>query len=73
MPFMNRSFYKKVLLFMVSLAVGVLGGSGLFHLLPQVSVSPFMNEAFASMLCWSDNYSVFWSLLGRMPMHPIDV
>lgn len=37
-PFMNKEFYKKLLLFMVSLAVGVLGGSGLFHLLPHVSV-----------------------------------
>jgi len=34
-PFMNKDFYKKILLFMVSLAVGVLGGSGLFHLLPH--------------------------------------
>lgn len=36
-PFMNKAFYRKLLLFMVSLAVGVLGGSGLFHLLPHVS------------------------------------
>ena len=39
-PFMNKDFYKKILLFMVSLAVGVLGGSGLFHLLPHVSLTP---------------------------------
>ena len=37
-PFMNKEFYKKLLLFMVSLAVGVLGGSGLFHLVPHVSI-----------------------------------
>ncbi len=36
-PCMNKEFYKKVLLFMVSLAVGVLGGSGIFHLMPHVS------------------------------------
>ncbi|KAK3739726.1 hypothetical protein QZH41_016186, partial [Actinostola sp. cb2023] len=34
-PFMSQDFYKKLLLFMVSLAVGVLGGSGIFHLLPS--------------------------------------
>eukprot|EP00112_Aurelia_sp_Birch-Aquarium-sp1_P001984 Seg1218.7 transcript_id=Seg1218.7/GoldUCD/mRNA.D3Y31 product="Zinc transporter ZIP14" protein_id=Seg1218.7/GoldUCD/D3Y31 len=34
-PFMNKAFYKKLLLFMVSLAVGVLGGSGIFHLIPH--------------------------------------
>ncbi|XP_068721180.1 metal cation symporter ZIP14-like isoform X1 [Montipora capricornis] len=34
-PFMNQSFYKMLLLFMVSLAVGVLSGSGVFHLIPH--------------------------------------
>ena len=38
-PFMNRSFYKILLLLMVSLAVGVLSGSGIFHLIPHVSVN----------------------------------
>ena len=37
-PFMNQSFYKILLLFMVSLAVGVLCGSGIFHLIPHVSI-----------------------------------
>ena len=37
-PFMNKSFYKVLLLFMVSLAVGVLCGSGIFHLIPSVSI-----------------------------------
>ena len=37
-PFMNQSFYKVLLLFMVSLAVGVLCGSGIFHLIPHVSI-----------------------------------
>ncbi|XP_078366746.1 metal cation symporter ZIP14-like isoform X1 [Oculina patagonica] len=32
---MNQSFYKILLLFMVSLAVGVLSGSGFFHLIPH--------------------------------------
>ena len=36
-PLMNKALYKKLLLFMVSLAVGVLGGSGIFHLIPNVS------------------------------------
>ena len=40
-PFMHKDFYKKVLLGMVSLAVGVLGGSGLFHLIPHVSLFEF--------------------------------
>ena len=38
-PFMNQSLYEILLLFMVSLAVGVLSGSGFFHLIPHVSVS----------------------------------
>ena len=36
-PFMNKPFYKILLLFMVSLAVGVLSGSGIIHLIPHVS------------------------------------
>ncbi len=36
-PFMNKEFYKKILLGMVSMAVGVLSGSGIFHLMPHVS------------------------------------
>ena len=43
-PFMNKEFYKKLLLFMVSLAVGVLGGSGLFHLLPHVRDGIFLSK-----------------------------
>ena len=38
-PFMNKKFYRTLLLFMMSLAVGVLGGSGVFHLLPGVSTT----------------------------------
>ncbi|XP_020601794.1 zinc transporter ZIP14-like [Orbicella faveolata] len=34
-PFMNQSIYKILLLFMVSLAVGVLSGNGFFHLIPH--------------------------------------
>ena len=37
-PFMNHSVYKILLLFMVSLAVGVLSGNGFFHLIPHVSI-----------------------------------
>ena len=36
-PFMSKDIYKILLLFMVSLAVGVLCGSGIFHLIPAVS------------------------------------
>ena len=36
-PLMDKTFYKKTLMCMVSLAVGVLGGSGIFHLIPSVS------------------------------------
>lgn len=35
-PLMNKPVYKKMLMTMVSLAVGVLGGSGIFHLIPSV-------------------------------------
>lgn len=35
-PLMDKSFYKKTLMCMVSLAVGVLSGSGIFHLIPSV-------------------------------------
>ena len=43
-PFMNKAFYKKLLLFMVSLAVGVLGGSGIFHLIPHVSFIQMLRD-----------------------------
>ena len=46
-PFMKRSYYKILLMFMVSLAVGVLCGSGLFHLLPHVrAFSPPCSPGF---------------------------
>lgn len=41
-PFMEKSFYKKTLMCMVSLAVGVLSGSGIFHLIPSVRCFFFM-------------------------------
>ncbi|XP_046860242.1 uncharacterized protein LOC124453473 [Xenia sp. Carnegie-2017] len=34
-PLMNKTIYKMLLMCMVSLAVGVLGGSGIFHLIPH--------------------------------------
>ncbi|XP_013397298.1 zinc transporter ZIP14-like [Lingula anatina] len=34
-PFMNKFFYKKLLIFMVALAVGTLAGSALFFLIPD--------------------------------------
>ena len=48
-PFMNKTFYKILLLFMVSLAVGVLAGSGIFHLIP--SVSTYNNIVFHETFC----------------------
>ncbi|XP_028393678.1 zinc transporter ZIP14-like isoform X1 [Dendronephthya gigantea] len=40
-PMMGKPFYKKTLMCMVSLAVGVLGGSGIFHLIPSALGFPF--------------------------------
>lgn len=37
-PLMEKSFYQKTLMCMVSLAVGVLSGSGIFHLIPSVGL-----------------------------------
>jgi zinc transporter ZupT len=34
-PFANKSFYKKLLMFLIALAVGTLAGSGFLHLIPQ--------------------------------------
>ncbi|KAJ7381160.1 hypothetical protein OS493_004759 [Desmophyllum pertusum] len=44
-PFISKTFYKILLLFMVSLAVGVLSGSGFFHLIPHEK-----NEAKSELL-----------------------
>ncbi|KAL9979048.1 hypothetical protein ACROYT_G016640 [Oculina patagonica] len=47
-PFMNQTFYKILLLFMVSLAVGVLSGSGFFHLIPHL-ISSYELEGRANL------------------------
>lgn len=36
-PFMQKKIFQTVLMAMVSLAVGVLSGGGIFHLIPHVS------------------------------------
>ena len=38
LPFMKKKFYVKILIFMVSLAVGSLAGSGLLVLIPEVGL-----------------------------------
>ncbi|CAB4010614.1 zinc transporter ZIP14-like [Paramuricea clavata] len=43
-PLMDKPFYKKTLMCMVSLAVGVLGGSGVFHLIPSALGFPFDDD-----------------------------
>jgi zinc transporter ZupT len=34
-PFNNKKFYKKILMFLIGIAVGTLAGSGFLHLIPQ--------------------------------------
>ncbi|CAB4024193.1 zinc transporter ZIP14-like [Paramuricea clavata] len=36
-PFMRKKIFQTILMAMISLAVGVLSGSGIFHLIPHVS------------------------------------
>ena len=36
-PLMNKNIFQTILMAMISLAVGVLSGSGIFHLIPHVS------------------------------------
>ncbi len=36
-PCANKTYYKRLLMFMVSIAVGTLVGSGLLHLIPEVT------------------------------------
>ena len=40
-PFMNKIFYQKAVMFFISLAVGTLVGDALLHLFPHVS-GPFI-------------------------------
>lgn len=35
-PLSNRKIYKKMLMFLIAIAVGSLAGSGFLHLIPQV-------------------------------------
>ena len=36
-PFSKKKIYKKMLLFLIAIAVGSLAGSGFLHLVPQVN------------------------------------
>ena len=38
-PLMEKTFFKMTLMCMVALAVGVLGGIGIFHFIPKVCYS----------------------------------
>ena len=38
LPFIHHSLYKKILIFMIALAVGTLAGSSLMFLIPEVSM-----------------------------------
>ncbi|XP_078333972.1 metal cation symporter ZIP8-like isoform X2 [Crassostrea virginica] len=51
LPFMKKKFYVKILIFMVSLAVGSLAGSGLLVLIP---------EAFGFLQDPSGNHDYLW-------------
>lgn len=35
-PFSNKKIYKKILMFLIGVAIGSLAGSGFLHLIPQV-------------------------------------
>lgn len=37
-PLSNRKAYKKILMFLIAIAVGSLAGSGFLHLIPQVFI-----------------------------------
>jgi hypothetical protein len=44
LPCMNKTFYQKVLIFLVALAVGSLAASGLLVLIPEVSSYWFLKK-----------------------------
>ena len=55
LPLMKKSFYTKLLMFMVALAVGTLAGSSLLFLIPEVSTYVLSQLSFALTM---DSFSV---------------
>ncbi len=45
-PCTNKDYYKRILMFLVALAVGSLAGSGLLHLIPQVRFINCLQNSF---------------------------
>jgi hypothetical protein len=43
-PIMHKTMFQTVLMAMISLAVGVLSGSGIFHLIPHVSILYYIDR-----------------------------
>jgi len=37
-PLSKKKIYKKILMFLIALAIGSLAGSGFLHLIPQVAI-----------------------------------
>ncbi|RNA08141.1 zinc transporter ZIP14 isoform X1 [Brachionus plicatilis] len=55
-PLTKHKYYKRILMFLISLAVGTLGGTGFIHLIPQAfGIDEDINYSF--------NHGYFWKCL----------
>ena len=61
-PCMNTVIYKKIMMYMVSLAVGTLSGSALVFLIPEVSGDIILYSTYCSILQYTV-YSVYYNIL----------